>query len=786
MRVGIVTITGSDNYGNVLQNYALQELLVELGCEVETIRNETQYGRYIPQDTFVNKFTPMYVKKYVKNQLSYRYNIKNSGNGLLKTILFCKTNAAAVSAQKNERKDAFSKFTGKYIHWSKKVLDINKPWTQEETEGYDFYISGSDQVWNPTYPSTSEINFLQFAPEKKRIAYAPSFGIGKIPEVLQSDYTKWLKEIPYLSVREEQGKKIIHELTGRDVEVLCDPTMTLPVDKWIEIERRPEGMVEAPYLLTYFLGDRTETYDKYIKKVADNYGLEIINLYDVLDLRSYAVAPQEFIYLIHHAQLVCTDSFHGAVFSILMHTNFVSFGRVESGGSMESRMQTLLDRFGLEQRNYHVITEESLFAADFTKADEELKKAREQAVAFLGNALIVKDDEPLTCDMVYADKRECFGCTACKIVCPVQCIEMKTDEEGFSYPFINESQCIRCGKCKTICPVLNLKKEMNVQNEVEASYIAFSNDVQTRSVSSSGGIFTELSKAMLREQATVFGAGWSENWDVIHCKAENEKELDILQGSKYVQSDMGNTYAKVKERLENGKRVYFSGTPCQVAGLYSFLGKEYNNLITQDVICHGTPSPLVWREYLKNFQNVETVGFRNKKYGWHYFSLYIKYGVKKIFQRLDENFFLRLFLDNTILRPICYQCPMKESGSCADITLADCWNPGKISQEIQDNDKGLSLVLLRTEKGKQLWGKIEKSITSQEVDTERALKSQSALKESALCNPKRAMFFKAFRMETMEKLMQSWYRDTPQRILKKKIIFVKTKIRFFLKYGQRR
>ena len=641
-------------------------------------------------------------------------------------------------------------------------------------------------MWNPTYPSTSEINFLQFAPEKKRITYAPSFGIEKIPETLQSDYIKWLKEIPYLSVREEQGKKMVHELTGRDAEILCDPTMTLPADHWIEIEEKPAGIAETPYLLTYFLGDRTKDYDRYIKKIADQYGLKIINLYDVLDLQGYAVAPQEFIYLIHHAQLVCTDSFHGAVFSILMHTNFVSFGRVENGGSMESRMQTLLSRFGLEQRSNQRVTEDSLFAADFTKADEELKKAREQALVFLKHALSVKNDERTVSDTICMDKRKCFGCTACKMVCPVQCIEMQADEEGFSYPVIHEEQCIHCGKCKTICPVLSPEKKMNVQNEVEACYIAFSNDAKTRNRSSSGGVFAELSKAMFREGSVVFGAGWSENWDVIHCKAENEKELRALQGSKYVQSHMGNTYAQIRERLQNGEKVYFSGTPCQVAGLYSFLGKKYGNLITQDVICHGTPSPLVWKEYLKNFQNVENVGFRNKKYGWHYFSLYIKYGVRKMFQRLDENFFLRLFLDNTILRPICYQCPMKEEGSCADITLADCWNPGKISQEIWDDDKGLSLVLLRTEQGKQLWGRIETNITSLKVDTERALKSQSALRESAPCNPKRAMFFKAFRMEPMEKLIQSWYRDTPQRILTKRLIFLKTKIRFFMKYEWKR
>ena len=246
---------------------------------------------------------------------------------------------------------------------------------------------------------------------------------------------------------------------------------------------------------------------------------------------------------------------------------------------------------------------------------------------------------------------------------------------------------------------------------------------------------------------------------------------------------MEDTYQQVKEAIAAGKPVYFSGTPCQVAGLYTYLGSRPSNLTTQDIICHGVPSPLVWEKYVNTYQQVEAAEFRNKKYGWHYFSMHIRTPKKNYYKRLDEDFYLKLFLDNTTLRPICYDCPLKKSGSQADITLADCWSMNKITDKVVDTDKGLSLVITNTENGKRCIEKLDssKKATIIAVESQKALASQSALRESVNSNPKRSEFFERMNREAFPDLMKNWYSTSLMGMLKTKYVFIKTKVRFLLK-----
>lgn len=787
MKIGIVTLTGSDNYGNVLQNYAVQEVLSACGVDVETIKNTTRYGRYLSKNTKIHKWTPTYIKEYVLNQLNYRYNIKNTGRGIVRTICFYKKNKRQVEYVKQERKKAFSNFTEARIRWATDTIDINYPWTKEQVAKYDYYVSGSDQVWNPVYPSTSSINFLQFAPKEKRITFSPSFGIDEIPYDLKEQYTKWLSEIPYLSVREEQGQKIIRELCGCEAKVLCDPTMVLTKAEWIRLETKPEFLKDDKYMLTYFLGDRTRKYDNYINSIAQKHNLKVISLYDVLDLVAYSVSPQEFIYLIHHANMVCTDSFHGAVFSILMNTNFITFSRMESGGSMESRIHTLLSAFGLENRDYRKVKREDWFETDFSGVAFVLEEKRKQVFDFLRNALNSANITGETCvteTEIYQGKKQCCGCNACALACPVQCITMQCDEEGFLYPVVDRTKCIQCNRCHQVCPVQN---EMQQRLEFDKEcYVGYSTVDEIRKNSSSGGMFTLIARTILEKGGSVIGAAFDERFDVEHQEVTNFEQLNKFQGSKYVQSNIGITYKKTKELLEEGKLVLFSGTPCQIKGLYTYLGnKTYGNLLTQDIVCHGVPSPVVWQKYvvLKKKRNIQKISFRDKTFGWHYFSMRINSDDGKYCKRLDEDWYLRLFLDNTILRPICYDCPMKKEGSCADITLADCWKSGNVTNQIKDTDEGLSLIIVNTEKGAKTWKYVTESndVSYEKVDTEKALASQSAIRTSVSPNPKRAMFFDAMNKVEFMELVQSWYKDNVMSKVRKRIIYYKTKMIYLLK-----
>lgn len=380
---------------------------------------------------------------------------------------------------------------------------------------------------------------------------------------------------------------------------------------------------------------------------------------------------------------------------------------------------------------------------------------------------------------VYEEKNKCCWCSACVMICPKQCISMQLDDEGFLYPLIDKSLCVNCLLCQKVCPVLKKRDKKNNPN----CYIAFSRNKNIRKKSSSGGLFTELAKQQIEKGAYVYGAGFDENFEVIHKGGSSVELLEELRGSKYVQSRMDDKYQEIKEILDKGGSVYFSGAPCQVSGLYSYLRGRPEKLITQDFICHGVPSPLVWKKYLATFGNVKKVEFRNKKYGWHYFALHIESDKKNYYKRLDEDFYLKLFLDNTTLRPICYDCPIKKQGSMADITLADCWSLNHMTDRVTDTDKGLSLVLANTLCGEKCLEELEKrgDVFKTKVDSQKAVSSQLALKKSASYNSKRNLFFDRLKNEEFSTLMNEWFRVSLKEKFRIKYVYIKTKIRFALK-----
>ena len=225
------------------------------------------------------------------------------------------------------------------------------------------------------------------------------------------------------------------------------------------------------------------------------------------------------------------------------------------------------------------------------------------------------------------DKKKCCGCGACAQRCPRKCITMHTDKEGFAYPVVDTGQCTNCGLCEKVCPVINQQPEQ----QPIATYAAINSNNMVREHSSSGGIFTLLAEEAINNGGVVFGAAFNKKWEVEHIFVDNANDLKRLRGSKYMQSDIGNSYAMAEKFLKEGKEVLFSGTPCQVAGLKRFLRKEYKNLKTVDFVCHGTPSPLVWRKYLNevchanNISVITDIQFRNKAEGWKNYSFQIKY-----------------------------------------------------------------------------------------------------------------------------------------------------------------
>lgn len=343
-KVGIITLNGNTNFGNRLQNYALQTVIKKNNCSVDTI-------------WFCN------YKIYFKEKL--------------KKIVFYFINKRQYN----------------FIYFSRKYIKTKYYFSNKISNKYDKFVVGSDQVWNYNYLSFNFDYLLSFSPKEKNIAYSASFGVDNIVTNYKNIFIKGLNNIKYISVREDRGKKIVEELTGRkDIEVLIDPTMLLTKNEWEKVSKKPKMLKNKKYILNYFLGELSSERKKEIEKIAKENNCEIIN---ILDKESpfYICGPSEFLYLEKNAFLICTDSFHSSVFAILFNRPFVVFDREDKEESMNSRIDTLLNKFELNNRRYNGKITNELLKNDYNKVYNILEIERKKANTFLKNVLDIKAGE---------------------------------------------------------------------------------------------------------------------------------------------------------------------------------------------------------------------------------------------------------------------------------------------------------------------------------------------------------------------------------------------------------
>lgn len=314
-----------------------------------------------------------------------------------------------------------------------------------------------------------------------------------------------------------------------------------------------------------------------------------------------------------------------------------------------------------------------------------------------------------------SDKIKCTGCASCFHVCPISCITMTPDEEGFLYPVVDENKCIECHKCENVCPVIN---KIEIKNDYEICYAAYNKSEESREKSSSGGMFIAIARKIFQKNGVVYGAAFDEDFQVKHSSARNEDELDRLLGSKYVQSRMEDIYYDVRNNLQVGAPVLFMGTACQIAGLKSFLGKDYDNLICVDFICLGVPSPRIWGEYLDTFferDAIRYINFKDKSLGWHTFSLKIEQDDKIFLKNGRETYFFNGYFNGLYSRPSCSDCVFKKMNRVSDMTISDCWGYYKIAPEMDDN-KGLSSVIIHNDKGMKVFKSIMPDLVYKKSD----------------------------------------------------------------------
>jgi coenzyme F420-reducing hydrogenase beta subunit len=344
-----------------------------------------------------------------------------------------------------------------------------------------------------------------------------------------------------------------------------------------------------------------------------------------------------------------------------------------------------------------------------------------------------------------ATKKLCSGCSACYAVChPLSAISMKEDDEGFKFPVIDELKCRKCGKCEAVCPVLHPKPP----REPLGVYAAINKDETIRKQSSSGGMFSLFAQQVIDEGGIVYGAGWGSDWRVIHKAVTEKKDLEDLRGSKYVQSDLGDVFNQIKQQLQDGRKILFSGCPCQVAGLRSYLYEtlsRFDNLVCVDLICHGVPSPLAFKAYKDDVETqngaIDKIDFRDKTFGWRRYSIRFSFfGGKKNVSSVDSDLFLKGFLADIYLRKSCYWCSFRELRSGSDITIADYWNGEQRFPKFNDN-KGISCVILNTIKGGQLLAKSSNKAILESSDYGHAKDGNPSLLFSVKQRYSRELFF---------------------------------------------
>lgn len=359
------------------------------------------------------------------------------------------------------------------------------------------------------------------------------------------------------------------------------------------------------------------------------------------------------------------------------------------------------------------------------------------------------------------NKQDCCGCTACVQHCPKHCISLQEDKEGFLYPVVDEKVCVNCGICENVCPWLNQPEPIS---PIEILAVKNRNEAE-RMESSSGGVFIALAKEVLSKGGVVFGAVFDENWEVKHTYAEKIEDVRPMMGSKYLQSRIGNSYQEAEKFMKEGRQVLFTGTPCQITGLHKFLRKEYSNLLSVDFLCHGVPSPGVWRRYLNEEFDIPSKGdisarrsdlskpkitdikFRDKTLnGWKKFSFIVhgkaaSNGDKSsiLLSHIHcENPFMKGFLNNIYLRPSCYSCRCKNGVSHSDLTIADFWGINRLMPDF-DDDKGIGLVLVNTKKGKNVFDCLDMESRISNLSDVKPL--NGGFNNQAFKHPKRNIFF---------------------------------------------
>ena len=771
-KVGIVSCYFKNNYGSMLQAYATKKVLDNNGISNETINIDNNV------DFKKGK------RKYYISQV-FNFNFIKSKLGMIKMKLDTKINKKLgknVAIRNKKYKEFRKEFN--LSRSSNTYADLSKL----ADERYSDVIVGSDQLWLPVNV-VSDYYTLNWVPDSiNKISFSTSFGVSKIPSKYTDLYKEYLIRINHLSVREDTGVKLIKEISGLDSKLVCDPTILLTKEEWDEVAIK-DRIIKEKYILCYFLGNNIE-HRKFAERLRKKTGYKIVSLNHAdeyvkysdkfCDISPYDIGPREWINLIKNAEYVCTDSFHGTVFSLIYNKVFFNFRRynAKSKASTNSRLDSLLKIVGVS--NERILTgledvDKVLESRiDFKKVNNNLNDYRKESKDWLLNSITLKEDNVKHINIT--SKEDCCGCTACASICPKGAITMKEDEEGFLYPSIDKSKCVDCGICKKVCPISNKQKNKEIKQK---GYIFQYKDKDIRKESTSGGFFTAIAEYVINNNGIVYGVSLDKDFIAKHERVSKIKDLWKFRNSKYVQSNPNSTFKQVKEDLNNKLLVLYSGTACEIEGLKRYLQKDYDNLITVDVICRSVPSPLLWKKYIeeknKN-KNIDKVYFREKIYGYKYSNL-VMHGKNKIIYNngIDTDPYLRAFFSNICSRPSCYNCKFKEQFHESDFTIWDCFDVDNYDESFND-DLGTTRVLINTTNGISIFDKLSKLHNVKEINVDKLVNNFHQMFNPIKFNSKRNDFFHDLNSNDVHEVLKKYFPNKIKNKLEKngRLILIKT------------
>ena len=707
MKIGILTLFhGNDNWGGTLQGAALKTLLEELYPDAVVDIIDYRSNRNLVYSSRLRQALQYSPADIIKKTAAI-YRKKTTGKN--------RTSLAG-------RKKLFKEFREPYRTNKHIYTDLT---LSELEQDYDVLVCGSDQIWNPNVARPGF--FLDgIGNGCRKISYAASIARDNLSSQEKASMLPRIEKFDFVSVREKTAKNILQNYMDKPIEEVLDPALMLNAQKWEQLAGIGSNDKDKPYALAFFFSDSLE-YRNYIEKYCKEQGLELHFIPFAAEYiqndelgqceRLWDVGPKEFLEQFKNAACVFTDSFHGSVFSLIFQKEFWVFERDSNNKvSKNSRLYDLLEKFDLADRLVKEparILSDKNCRIDYASVNRLLEMHRERSRDFILKAIgkeeIYKTEE--SCKRVdQLQKEECCGCGLCTEICPKGCIRMVYDEQGWMYPNIDASECVNCGKCLHVC---REKSAVPANTFLMQTYIGYNKNEKTRRNSSSGGFFYEMANWMLDSDGVVYGAAFGEKHQVKHVRVDAKQQLDTILRSKYVQSDFASSFREIEADLKAGTRVMAAGTPCQIAAIAKHAEQMgvRDNLYLIDFVCHGVPSPGVWQSYLQYVTGdlkVHEVNFRDKSHaGWHDYYLHIKYGDNS---RLDEshevNAYMRSFLSDQNLRLACYNCTFKGENYASDITLGDAWKIEKDKPEWAD-DKGTSLIIVRSEKGKELIAAIQ-------------------------------------------------------------------------------